>query len=166
MSHVPPILNLDSVQIRSLDAAEAASVPAAFDVRWGEIASRIGARKLGYNLTVVAPGKRNCPFHSHRNEEEMFLVLEGEGELRYGTARHPLRSGDVVACPPGGPETAHQITNTGTTELRYLAVSTIADAEVCEYPDSGKIGAFAGPETVRLRHLTRTSDARDYWENE
>jgi hypothetical protein len=36
------------------------------------------------------------------------------------------RSGDVIACPAGGRETAHQIINTGTDELRYLAVSTKA----------------------------------------
>jgi len=33
---------------------------------------------------VLPPGKAQCPFHSHRAEEEMFLVLEGEGELRFG----------------------------------------------------------------------------------
>ena len=46
------------------------------------------ARKLGYNLTVLPPGKAQCPFHSHRGEEEMFLILEGEGELRFGDQRH------------------------------------------------------------------------------
>jgi hypothetical protein len=33
---------------------------------------------------------------------------------------------------------------------------------VCEYPDSGKIGAFAG----ELRHLTREDGAVDYWVDE
>ena len=162
----PPILNLDQVDIQAVDADEATPVPDGYDLRQGEIASRLGARKLGYNLSVVAPGKRGCPFHSHRAEEEMFLILEGEGELRPGDARHPLRAGDVIACPTGGPDTAHQIINTGSTDLRYLAVSSISDVEVCEYPDSGRIGAFAGRAPSRLRHLTRTSDARDYWENE
>lgn len=166
-----PILNLDEVEVRGLDDTERAALPAGYDVRWGEVGRRIGARRLGYNLTVVAPGMRNCPFHSHRNDEEMFLVLEGEGELRLGDRRYPLRSGDVVACPPGGPETAHQIVNTGTAELRYLAVSTMAEVEVCEYPDSGKFGAFAGgtPETAgkaSFRHIGRSSDQCDYWEGE
>lgn len=143
-----------------------------YDIRWAEIASRIGARKLGYNLTVVAPGKRNCPFHSHRVEEEMFFILEGGGELRYGDRRYPLRKGDVIACPTGGPETAHQIINTGDVELRYLAVSTLAPIEICEYPDSGKFGVYedlpdpAHASHPRLRHLARHEDARDYWEGE
>jgi uncharacterized cupin superfamily protein len=40
------------------------------------------------------------------------------------------------------PETAHQIVNTGTAELKYLAVST-ALPEFAEYPDSGKFGVLA-----------------------
>lgn len=168
------ILNLDEVELRAEGPERAPTGPnaARYDICWGEIASRIGARKLGYNLTVVAPGKRNCPFHSHRVEEEMFFILEGSGELRYGDQRYPLRKGDVIACPTGGQETAHQIINTGDVELRYLAVSTLAPVEICEYPDSGKFGVFedlpaetAGTH-VRLRHLARPADRRDYWEGE
>ena len=36
-------------------------------------------------------------------------------------------------------------------------------AEVCEYPDSGKIGAY-GSGTVR--HIMRPSQALDYWDGE
>lgn len=168
-----PVINLADVEVRALDPARdpQGAPPEGYDVRWGEVASRIGARKLGYNLTVVAPGKRNCPFHSHHVDEEMFLVLEGNGELRYGEARYPIKAGDVIACPPGGPETAHQIINTGDTEMRYLAVSTMAPAEICEYPDSGKFGAFSGgtAETAGMphfRHLGKHADNHDYWEGE
>jgi uncharacterized cupin superfamily protein len=96
----------------------------------------------------------------------MFVILEGSGELRYGARRHPLRAGDIIACPIGGPESAHQIINTGTTELRYLGISTRSPAEVCEYPDSGKFGAFADDTSPPFRHLGRPGDARDYWEGE
>lgn len=74
---------------------------------------------------VVPPGKFQCPFHNHHGEEEMFLIIEGEGELRFGDRRYPIRKHDVIACPPGGPEVAHQIINTGTTAMRYLALSTL-----------------------------------------
>ena len=60
----------------------------------------IGARDLGYNLTELPQGKAQCPFHNHRAEEEMFLILEGEGELRFGQSSYPLRAMDVIACPP------------------------------------------------------------------
>jgi uncharacterized cupin superfamily protein len=169
-----PLVNLDELEVREVAPERAPHGPDAkrYDIRWAEIASRIGARKLGYNLTVVAPGKRNCPFHSHRAEEEMFFILEGTGELRYGNARYPLRSGDIIACPTGGPDTAHQIINTGDTEMRYLSVSTMAPIEVCEYPDSGKFGVYEDQPwddsggRAPFRHLARREDARDYWEGE
>ena len=169
-----PVINLADLEVRGETAERAPHGPNAdqYDIRWAEIASRIGARKLGYNLTVVAPGKRNCPFHSHRAEEEMFFILEGTGELRYGDERVPLRAGDFIACPTGGPETAHQIINTGDTEMRYLCVSTMAPIEICEYPDSDKFGVFEDlPDDengrhARIRHLARHEDARDYWEGE
>ena len=127
----------------------------------------IGARQLGYNLSELPPGKAQCPFHAHRAEEEMFLILEGEGELRFGDQRHPIRAMDVIACPTGGPETAHQIINTGATPMRYLALSTRAAVEVCEYPDSGKLGVFArAPGAEPLRALHCAEAAVDYYHRE
>jgi len=131
------------------------------------ISDHIGARNLGYNLTVLPPGKAQCPFHSHHGEEEMFLILEGEGELRFGPERFPIRRHDVIACPPGGPDVAHQIINTGTTELRYLALSTLVELEACEYPDSGKVMIAAGKRGSRtLRKIFRAEATVDYYDRE
>ncbi len=159
MTH--PILNLADA---AFDDVEENGL---YTSRRAEISDRIGARKLGYNLTEVSPGKVQCPFHSHHGEEEMFLILDGDGELRFGSDRHPLRAGDVVACPTGGGEVAHQIINTGTKMLRYLAVSTIADVEICEYPDSGKVSMVAGPRGARvLREMFRVTASVDYYDGE
>jgi uncharacterized cupin superfamily protein len=129
---------------------------------------RIGARQLGYNLVVLPPGKAQCPFHSHRGEEEMFLILDGIGELRFGDKVYPLRRHDVIACPTGGAEVAHQIINTGTTDMRYLALSNRVDLEICEYPDSQKILVAAGPQDSpgRLRKLLRSDAKVDYYDGE
>ena len=127
----------------------------------------IGARKLGYNLTEVPPGSAQCPFHSHRIEEEMFLILEGEGRLRFGDKTYPIRKHDVIACPVGGPEVAHQIINTGRTTMRYLALSTRVEVDACEYPDSRKVMVLADPQGEnRLRTMFRAEDAVDYYERE
>jgi uncharacterized cupin superfamily protein len=163
---VHPILNLADVVLQLPASVPTGATAERYDLRRGDIAGRIGAHQLGCRLTAVAPGKSACPFHSHRAEEELFVILEGSGELRYGTQRHALRAGDIVACPTGGPETAHQIINTGATELRYLGISTRSPAEVCEYPDSGKFGAFAEDSAEHFRHLGRIDDARDYWDGE
>jgi len=133
-----------------------------FECRATRIGPLLGAKDLGYSYDVVPPGKASCPFHSHRGEEEMFFVVKGTGTLRYGSETRKIRAGDVICCPTGGPETAHQIVNDSESELAYLSVSTMHPAEVCEYPDSKKIGAFGGG----VRHMTHASDNVDYWVDE
>jgi uncharacterized cupin superfamily protein len=162
-----PILNLADVELQ-----QSFGHGDKYGARIAPIGPRVGAQRLGYNLTVVPPGKRAFPFHCHRVNEEMFFVLEGEGEVRIGGARHPIRRGDVIACPPGGPESAHQIVNTSSSELRYLAVSTKMSPEVAEYPDSGKFGVLAeypspdGGKPTQFRFVGRAGNAVDYWDGE
>jgi uncharacterized cupin superfamily protein len=134
----------------------------AFESRSVRIGPLLGAKDLGYSYDVVPPGKRSCPFHSHRGEEEMFFIVRGTGTLRYGNETRKIRAGDVICCPTGGPETAHQIVNDSEGELAYLSISTMQPAEICEYPDSKKIGAFGGG----LRHVTRADGSVDYWLDE
>ncbi len=93
----------------------------------------------------------------------MFFVLEGEGEVRIGESTHPIKKGDFIACPPGGPETAHQIINTGSGELRYLAVSTKMVPEIAEYPDSKKFGVLG---EQGFRFLSRPDQSLNYWDGE
>lgn len=158
---ISPIMNLDQVEFDDVEEN------GYFTSRRGTIGARIGARKLGYNLTELPPGKAQCPFHNHHGEEEMFLILEGEGVLRFGDARYPIRKHDVIACPTGGPEVAHQIINTGTTTMRYLALSDLVDIETCEYPDSGKIQVDAsGRDGSRLRKMFRAETSVDYYDRE
>lgn len=158
---VKPTMNLDEI---AFDDVEENGL---YSSSRGQISDHIGAKKLGYNLTVLPPGKAQCPFHCHHGEEEMFLILEGEGELRFGKERFPLRKHDVIACPPGGPEVAHQIINTGKATMRYLSVSTIAEVDTCEYPDSRKVIIVAGPRGQRvLRKMFRAEDAVDYYDRE
>ena len=156
-----PLVNLDEVEFDDVEDN------GLFTSKRARFSASIGARKLGYNLTELAPGKAQCPFHSHHAEEEMFLILEGEGELRYGSQRFRIRRHDVIACPVGGADVAHQIINTGSTPMRYLSLSNVAEVEVCEYPDSSKVGVFAGaPGPDGVRGLHRTSAAVDYYDGE
>lgn len=128
----------------------------------GFIGPLIGAQKLGYNVTILPPGKRAFPFHNHRVNEELFFVLEGEGEVRIGAETFPIKKGDFIACPPGGAEAAHQIVNTSDAELKYLAVSTKLSPEIADYPDTGKFGIL----TDDFRFIGRTDQSLDYWEGE
>lgn len=156
-----PLINLDELEWETWEPG------GGFGQRYGAIAHRIGARKLGYNLTVVPPGRRSCPYHNHRNNEEMFFIVEGQGTLRFGGEEYPLRANDVIACPPGGRDVAHQIVNTGDTDLKFLAVSTMEPVEVAEFPDSNKVMCYvgAGPEKD-LRHISRDEENLDYMDGE
>lgn len=156
-----PVVNLADVQFDDVEEN------GFYTSRRALFSQGIGARKLGYNLTELPPGRAQCPFHSHREEEEMFLILEGEGELRFGEQRFKLRQFDVVACPTGGAEVAHQIINTGQMTMRYVSISTVSDTEVCEYPDSRKIGVFASTSsTSGVRKMFRSEAAVDYYDRE
>lgn len=55
------------------------------------VSDKIGAKKLGYNVVILEPGFKACPFHNHHVNEEMFLVLDGEGTLRFGDKQYPIK---------------------------------------------------------------------------
>lgn len=160
-STVKPVINIYTVELEGDDG------DGKFQQHWGDLSGRIGAQKLGYNLTVVRPGMRACPYHNHRANEEMFFVLEGSGLLRFGNKEYPLEPYDIIACPPGGRDVAHQIINTGNVDLKYLAVSTKEPIEIAEFPDSRKIMSYAGTGWKKdLRHVTRDDQAVDYMDGE
>ena len=150
------VVNLDELKL------EHGSNGDRFEWNSARIGQKLGAKDLGYSYDVVPPGKISCPFHSHHAEEEMFFIVKGEGTLRYGAERRKVRAGDVICCPTGGADTAHQLVNDSDAELAYISVSTMMPAEVCEYPDSKKIGAYGGG----LRHMTRADQKLDYWVDE
>ena len=169
------IINIADLEFRKVghgvNFPGASNAPEKFEGQVGDIGRRLGAQKLGYNLTVVPAGKRAWPFHNHRFNEEMFFILEGEGSIRIAGETHKVRQGDFISLPPG-PESAHQIINDSQAPLRYLAVSTMMVPEVVEYPDAGKIGVIAGtsggrpPGPDSIRHFTYRKDGVDYWEGE
>lgn len=167
-----PVVNIADIEFQSRAAPVPAPAAATYEARFARIGALVGARQLGYDITAVPPGKRAFPRHSHRVNEEMFFVLQGTGEIRIGDETYALRAGDVVACPPGGPETAHQIANTGEEELRYLAVSTQRAPEIWEYPDSGKFGViaeYAAPGAApapAFPHFGLLGAGVGYWEGE
>lgn len=164
---VKPIVNIEDLEFsRELSHGDR------FGAKVAPVSPRVGAVKLAYNVTVVAPGKRAFPFHNHHVNEELFFILEGSGTLRFGEDEHPVRQGDFIACPPGGTEVAHQLINTGEGELRYLALSTTIDTDVFQYPDSGKFGVVAGrvpgtrPHEAPFSGFYEEDTRIGYWDGE
>lgn len=138
-----------------------------YQSRFGALTDGTAAHQLGAGFDVVPPGKQSCPYHFHHAQEEMFVILEGEGTLRVAGERLPVRAGDVITLP-AGPEYPHHLLNTGSVDLKYLSISTQQRPEICEYPDSGKVGAYPGPRGVRF--IGQRADAQDqgldYWVGE
>ena len=160
VSNIPPIVNLTDVE------QEAYAQGDDFAAILARVGQHLGSKKIGITLVELDSGKKAWPYHLHFGQEEIFVVLEGHGTLRYDDKRYELSTGDV-ALTPAGPNTAHQIINTSEQKLRYLALSSKDDPEVCYYPDSDKIGAYAGERPGReLTFLARKENATDYWDRE
>ena len=154
-----PVVHLDDLPRESYTRGSAYASDDA------NIAGPLRLSELGAVLTEVPPGKSACPFHVHQALDEMFVILEGRGDYRFGSETHAVRAGDVLGAPRGGPEYAHQLTNTGDTTLRYLSISSQAPLDVCQYPDSNKFMAYSSLG-AGLRYLGREETSLDYWDGE
>jgi uncharacterized cupin superfamily protein len=112
----------------------------------------------GLQHVEVAPGKEAGPLHCHSLEEEIFVVLDGDGVLVLDDEDEtPVRPGSVIACP-AATGVAH-LFRAGDRGLTYLAYGTRDPGDICYYPRSNKIN-FGGVKVIaRLEKL-------DYWDGE
>jgi uncharacterized cupin superfamily protein len=122
-----------------------------------EFGDPLGARASGLGLLVIAPRSLSYPPHCHSAEEELFVVLDGEGALLLGDEEHPVRGGSVVARPPGT-GVAHAF-RAGDGPLTVLAYGTREPNDIAYYPRSGKV-SLRGINA--MFHVTRV----DYWDGE
>jgi uncharacterized cupin superfamily protein len=142
-----------------------------FGHRRKQLGAVSGGQKLGCSLYEVPSGRRSWPYHYHLANEEAVYVLEGSGTLRLGGREVGISRGDYVALP-AGEEVAHQIINTSDGMLRYLCFSTMEEPDVVVYPDSNKVGIFAGsapggPKEERILHKYLRGDAEvGYYDGE
>jgi uncharacterized cupin superfamily protein len=128
----------------------------------------VGSVTTGIQHVEVAPGKESAPAHCHSLEEEIFVILGGDGALvlvdprtqsgpGYAEEATPVRAGHVISRP-AGTGVAHMF-RAGDSGLTYLAYGMRHPGDVCYYPHSNKI-AFRGIGLIgRLERL-------DYWDGE
>jgi uncharacterized cupin superfamily protein len=118
--------------------------------------------KTGIRHAEVFPGKLNAPPHCHAAEEEIFVVLDGDGHVllweEEGVEEHHVRAGSIV-CRQAGTGVAHAFRG-GDRGMTLLMYGTRDPREVCYYPRSGKV-FFVG-----LGIVTRVGEPLDYWEGE
>jgi uncharacterized cupin superfamily protein len=122
-----------------------------------DLATAAGSRLSGLQHVTVAPGRRSSVRHCHSHDDELFVVLAGDGALLLGDERHEVRPGSIVARP-AATGVAHSF-KAGARGLVLLAYGTRQPADMCWYPDSQKI-SFRGVRVIgRLQPL-------DYWDGE
>ncbi len=126
------------------------------------VGRELGATRTGIRYAEVFPGKLNAPPHCHAAEEEIFVVLDGDGHLllweKEEVVEHPVRTGSIV-CRPAGTGVAHAF-RAGATGMTLLMYGTNDPRELVYYPRSGKV-FFVG-----LDLMTRLERVVDYWEGE
>jgi uncharacterized cupin superfamily protein len=129
-----------------------------------------GGERLGCSLYRLPAGERSWPYHYHTANEEAIYVLEGTGSIRIGEGTYDIEPGDYAAFPAdesGG----YRVINDSGGVLRYLMLSTMDEPDLTVYPDSGKVGVFAGspPGGTDERSVSgyfRLENRVDYWTDE
>ena len=126
-----------------------------------------GADRTGLNLLTLEDGRRGAPPHCHSAEEEVFVVLDGQGTLELWPSAaavsapepgtHDLEAGHVIARPPAT-GVAHGFKG-GPGGMTLLAYGTREPNDIAYYPRSNKV-AFRGIKLIgRLDRL-------DYFDGE
>ena len=121
------------------------------------ISRAAGSLTTGLQHVVVEPGAASGTLHCHSVEEEIFVILDGDGVLVLDDEETPVTRGHVISRPPST-GVSHMF-RAGDGGLTYLAYGTRDPADICYYPRSNKI-AFRGVGVIaRLEKL-------EYWDGE
>ncbi len=122
----------------------------------------LGAKETGTTLYELPPGEALCPYHYEYGEEEWLLVLEGRPHLRTPDETLQLDQLDGAFFPKG-PAGAHKIWNETDERARVLMWSSLVWPTATAYPDSDKVGIWAGVED---KLIVKRSSEVDYYEGE
>ena len=76
----------------------------------------IRSKNFAMGHVTLEPKGGQVPWHN-QEQEEVYFVIEGTGEMCLGEEKQPLMTGQMVYIPSN---VFHQLTNTGDTPLRML----------------------------------------------
>jgi len=79
-----------------------------------------GGRHLDHRISSYAP-MAYVETHSHKVQEQVYHVLEGEGLFEFGNETRLVRKHDVIFIPPG---ISHAFYNTGLENLVFLVITS------------------------------------------
>jgi uncharacterized cupin superfamily protein len=116
-----------------------------------------GSVTTGLQHVTVEPGAESGAQHCHSIEEEIFVILDGDGVLVLDEEETPVSAGHVVTRP-SATGVSHMF-RAGDGGLTYLAYGPRDPGDVCYYPRSNKIAWRGVGVIARLERL-------DYWDGE
>jgi uncharacterized cupin superfamily protein len=133
----PNIVNIDEVELEHWGSATTAP-----------LATHERSEQAGLHWERLDPGARGAVPHCHSEEEEVFVILEGEGTLHlwpspraeeFGAVHEdiPVRPGHVIARPPAT-RISHSF-RAGSEGMTMLIYGTRRPNDMCWYPRSNKI---------------------------
>ena len=78
--------------------------------------SPIQCKNFCMGHVTLEPNGGQVPWHN-QEQEEIYFIVDGVGEMCLGEERQFVRSGEAVFIPPG---VFHQLTNTGPTPMTMV----------------------------------------------
>jgi mannose-6-phosphate isomerase-like protein (cupin superfamily) len=79
-------------------------------------ASPVQTKNFCMGLVALEPGGGQVPWHN-QEQEEIYFILDGNGEMCLGEERQSVSAGQAVLIPP---RIFHQLTNTGSVPMRMI----------------------------------------------
>jgi mannose-6-phosphate isomerase-like protein (cupin superfamily) len=83
------------------------------------------SRLIDYRISCYQP-MAYVALHTHKVQEQVYHVLEGEGMMEMDGKRQVVRKHDVIYIPPG---VEHAIYNNGLTDLTFIVATTPVNDE-------------------------------------
>ncbi len=73
---------------------------------------------LNVSMTILHPGKETSG-HEHEGVDEVYMVMDGRGEMQLDSNRFPVDTGDIVLIKGGQ---FHKVFNTSRDDLVFICI--------------------------------------------
>ena len=90
------------------------------------IQGEIGADTIGLSINATEPGDGSPFWHSHAETEEIYIVLDGEGEIVVDGDAVVLKAGTVARVAPNSMLALHALPGS-TTALKWICIRSGAN---------------------------------------
>jgi uncharacterized cupin superfamily protein len=102
--------------------------------RWyRRLAPVSGLTDFGASHVTLKPGAWSSQRHWHEGEDELVVMLAGEGVLIDNSGETLMRAGDIAAFPKND-KNGHTLVNRSAADCVFVAIGLPADTD-CHYPD-------------------------------